>query len=372
MPPKRASVLIVDDAIGDAQRLAADLKGEDVAGYPIVPSEINEARLDDADLVLVDFELLDWEDRDNVRSLALQPLNGLALAAVVRAHLDAGQSERPHAVALYTGQIAKIATAVPQEVRNHVVARLHNLEWIFEKGDSDAPRKIMNLVSAIQALPPVWPEDVEDAESSLCKLLGLSGDIAFRDAAWGEIRDCYPPIHELSEATHSLALVRWLAHRVLPYPTMLINSYHLAARLHVSPTTVERLLDEDGDIARAFDACRYRGILDGLVGVRWWRAGIDSLVWEWSAGTLDSDGIVGRITEKTAVEVERAADEPVVVVDLSYQPLALAGVAQAVRVTLDDWPPYADDAWARIRDCFADDRLAALVYPDDRRRIGLA
>jgi hypothetical protein len=137
--PLRAAVLIVDDTIGDAQRLANDLQAG-VVGYPVTPGEVNADRLAAADLVLVDYELRDWDERDNTRELALKPLNGLALASVLREHLDL-YVDRPRAIALYTAHLSEISQALPDEVRQHVVSRLNNLEWVFDKADENAPRR---------------------------------------------------------------------------------------------------------------------------------------------------------------------------------------------------------------------------------------
>ena len=42
--------------------------------------------------------------------------------------------------------------------------------------------------------------------------------------------------------------------------------------------------DSDNPLTEALDETRYRGGAVGLVGRRWWRAGIESLIWEWQGG----------------------------------------------------------------------------------------
>jgi hypothetical protein len=363
----RAAVLIVDDTIGDAQGLANDLT-EGVVGYPVTPSEVNRDRLLAADLILVDYELSDWDDRDKIHPLALRPKNGLALAAVLREHLDVGAGDKARAIALYTGHLSEIGKALPDEVRKHVLARLHNLEWIFEKDDPSAVDGIMNLVSAVQRLPATWPNSPGDGELRLRDLLSLT-DQSFVGPAWQEVLDCHPPIHELSEATHSLALLRWLAHRILPYPCFLLDDNYVAARLHIEPNTLKQILEEDGAAAERLNRGTYAGILDKLLGQRWWRSGVDELVWELTEGSLSSDSLLAGLRNLTDVEIQPGPAEPVVVVDKSYRPLRVESVDGAVRVQLDDWPPYADDAWASISDCADDARLASLVWPDDQERL---
>src|SRR4051812_43823989 len=84
--------------------------------------------LEDADLVLVDYRLDEWPERDNLDAIAVKPLNGLALASVLRTHALAHRS-RPTAFALHAADLTELSAGVPTDAREQIIARLHNLEW---------------------------------------------------------------------------------------------------------------------------------------------------------------------------------------------------------------------------------------------------
>ena len=155
-------------------------------------------------------------------------------------------------MALYTGQARDISGSLPIEVRGHALARLHDVEWVFEKQDADAASAIISLAQGVERLPGTWPTDPEEALAELRGLLNL-GSEAYAEAAWDDVLTCHPPVHELSEASHTLALLRWLAHRILPYPTFLIDEFHLATALYLDPQTLSPLLGK-ASLEQAIDS----------------------------------------------------------------------------------------------------------------------
>jgi hypothetical protein len=81
----------------------------------------------------------------------------------------------------------------------------------------------------------------------------------------------------------------------------------------------------------------------------------------------------------TTKDLEAYADEPleravtpngVVVLDADYAPREdPVHLADAVRIRLEDWPPFAEDAWVSIADARGDPRLRDRVLPLDRPRL---
>ena len=60
--------------------------------------------------------------------------------------------------------------------------------------------------------------------------------------------------------------------------------------------------------------------------------------------------------------------EPVVCHEESLRPLPeLYDIVQSVRIQPDDWPVFADKAWAPIQLVQQNPELASLVAPEDRR-----
>ena len=80
-------------------------------------------RLKEADLVLVDYRLKNWQERNNLGPvISLKPINGLALSAVLRAHAEE-HGATPTAFALRSGHLGDISGQFPAESRVHVLAK---------------------------------------------------------------------------------------------------------------------------------------------------------------------------------------------------------------------------------------------------------
>ena len=86
-------ILVIDDEPEDQRatfRLAPD--GEAVFGV-FHPEEVDHQLLQNADLVLVDYIIDTWQARSAASQIGLRPVNGIALAAVLRE--QANLVERP-------------------------------------------------------------------------------------------------------------------------------------------------------------------------------------------------------------------------------------------------------------------------------------
>lgn len=365
---KRPNILIVDDDDGDGLALA-DAIDPWATGVWVSPSEVTDTRLTKADVVLVDYELDHWPARDALTVRSLQPANGLALAAVLRAHLDNAVGTRPQAVALYTGQAARISPHLPEEIRRQVLARLHNLEWVFQKQDNAHVSRIVNFAQAVVAVAGFPTSGEGDVEMELFKLLDLdkSGQ-KFEDRARLDVLAAHPPVHELSEATHALAVLRWLAQRILPYPCFLLDNSHVARRLRVRVRTFNDILNGTGALAKALREATYTGALNELIGRRWWRAAIDNIVFDLTDGEMSDEALHVALKKASRATIMKAPTDPVVALSAAYNG-TLASAGECVRIRTDDWPLYADHAWAKIAECNRDTRLRALVDPTDRDKL---
>jgi hypothetical protein len=116
----------------------------------------------------------------------------------------------------------------------------------------------------------------------------------------------------------------------------------------------------------------YTGVLAEFLGKRWWRAGVEHILWEWTDGDPFNADIVRDVVRKHVSSSLQPLkiSRPVVCVDpQSFRPLDQAiDVINAVEIKPDDWPPYAEQAWVHI-DNTKDEGIAALVVPQDRHRI---
>lgn len=364
----RPAILVVDDEADEQQgQLLAQVDGLDVELKVVHPRAVSEKNLEDADLVLVDYRIEHWEERSRAENLALRPKHGVALAGILRSYAESA-SATPTAFALRSAHLEDVAGGFPPERHAHSIARRLNLEWVFTK--TELLKKSIALASAVRALPEKWPLDEPDATRLLVEEFLAIPDKAWGAQAWADIQACHPPLHELSDRSHGLAFLRWLLHRILPYPCFLWDTHRLAARLRVSYASLEKALA--GDLGRTLSGLRFSGRLAGFVGVRWWRAGVEAFVWEITEGDAsDPDVVRQKFSKLAGVDLEPArAHQPVVCIDKNFQPLPeMFSPNEAVRIQPDDWPPYADQAWTSTALAVEHESLRALVVEADRERL---
>ena len=123
------------------------------------PRDVTLDIIKGADLVLVDYKLEDWDERQCTNSIALQPKDGVALAMVFRRHIAQFERHPPTAFALLTSFIKDIVQPFPHDNRNHQIARWNNLEWVFEKSQrnvGELASSILALASGVESLPSNW------------------------------------------------------------------------------------------------------------------------------------------------------------------------------------------------------------------------
>lgn len=135
-------------------------------------------------------------------------------------------------------------------------------------------------------------------------------------------------------------------------------------------TSLGELTGAVGELPALLEACRYTGVLAGFDGPRWWRSRLERMLWSLSPGAASPAGLA-ELQAASPVELTPAkCANGVIVLRADYaahdQPL---DVAEAVRIRLDDWPPYAEQPWAAIAEARADPGLRERVLPLDRPRL---
>ena len=360
-------VLHVDDEPDDLRTWATEIAATGRIDLLVShPNEVTSAYLQRASLVLVDFKMDRWPERDAIEPIGLKPTNGLALLSVLQEAANGIDKETPRGFALFTAAMKTVARGlVPQP---HIVARANNLEWVFDKASANSTRAttVADLAEAIHTLPRPWPSDSADtAKSALEKWLALPGDATWRSAAWEEIQRCRPPIHEFAEHTHGIGVLRWALHRILPYPTFLIDDMHLAARFRVDPDSLRSVMESPLALENLFAPARYAGGLGNFAGRRWWRAGIESIVFDLTRNNLASiQELHAQLRQRdgSLQVIDAESVFPVIGENYSVKD-QLAKASEVVEVVPDDWPPFADSAWALRSDVEADPALKAIAAP---------
>ncbi|MDP9238952.1 MAG: hypothetical protein M3P30_16415 [Chloroflexota bacterium] len=324
---------------------------------------------------MIDLKLDDWPERELADGVGLRPISGVALAAVLREHSEQLRAA-PTAFALYSGELKDISPNFPPTKREHAIARANNLEWVFPKkaakGGVALSTRVEALALAVMRLPRSWPELAGDKGKTARELLGFDPKVAWASDAWFAVEECHPPLHELSRESHGLAFLRWLAQRVLPYPCFLWDEQSLALRLFTTPASLRKALNQSTNFVRALDPLSYRGILSSFDGRRWWRSGVESFLWDITAGApFDPDLIHAVINRRYKVQLSKIpSQDAVICIDSDFTTTDdFAPISEAVRVQPDDWPPYADQAWTRTRLAAEEPSLETIVVAADRKRV---
>lgn len=375
MRKTRLKLLIVDDQPEQTALKRALESSSSVCVTVRHPNEVEDSDLKDLHLLLVDYELDDWVERDNAMTASLRPVDGLALSAIYRRKLQ--QTARPTAIAIHTGKMADLANPLPPEHREHALARLNNLEWVFPKANlrtrDNLVHQIYSLAAAIDLLPLEWGLSPHHPLDSLIALLGIKKTDAETTQVIEDILGCLPPIYELSQWSHGLAVLRWLLHRVLPYPTFLWDTHRLACRLKMDIRDLNDLLIQDKPLQKLFSPCEYRGVLSEFLGPRWWRSKIESSLWRHTHGrSSDPEAVWGLIQQLTRRKLTKLfpSESLVVCIDRHYQPInELFPMDRAVRVRPDDWPSYADQAWTTPELVQSEATLRAIMCKEDQAKL---
>src|SRR5882724_1524659 len=142
-------LLIDDESTERAQTLLAEVLRSAAVVHIRAPEELTKDTLSQAELVLLDFNLGNWAELAAV-PIARKPINGLALAAVLRAHIgDRGlKTSRATAFALRSGYLQDLVGDSAGSRAVHLLARLNNLEWVFPKGGGANEAQILSLGNA--------------------------------------------------------------------------------------------------------------------------------------------------------------------------------------------------------------------------------
>ena len=363
-------ILVVDDEADELRRGLESVLGDEAALAVRHPQSVEAEDLGRANLILMDYRLKDWPERE-AQPAAFNIRTGLALAAVLREAADEGTSGHLTVVALHTGHLRDASGRIRPPYSKHVVARLNNLEWVFEKSDSDRFRGVVQLARAAQRLQGVWPADPSASEAHARELLKLDDQNEWAERAWRDVRECQPPVYELGGGHYGVLFLRWLLHQILPYPCFLWDVNWVAARLRLGVDHLERLMDSDCDLARDIEQLKYAGVLAGFLGDRWWRTAVEDYAWKLGGESSGrSTEFKERLLEKAGEAVELVTvPDPVVCLDQDFRPQAVASPHDAVRVRPDYWPPFADAPWMKIQAVKSDRELRALVAPVDQYRV---
>lgn len=369
------TILFVDDVIDQVDAIAR-LCEDKASILRRSFDDVEAADLDTADLILVDFNLKDWEKREHLTQLTLRPGDGLAVAETLRSYYRAKKAAKPVAIAVLSADLVSLTAPFPPTSREHMVANLAKIEWAFQKASPIAgtARQLLSLADGVRQLPASWPHDsTSQKDETLHKLLSLP-EANWTSAAVMDVARCHPPVQELSTWSHGLAFLRWMLQRILPYPTFLLDSAQVAIRLGIEPDSFRTGREQNPKFAEWLAPTVFGGLLHDFREARFWRAGVDSLIWELTQeNPFDRPALAKAIREKLPDARPITVKNPVASVDKNYDFVGVADASECVRLRPDDWPLFADSAWALKLIVQENEALQiALEDESDRDELGAA
>ncbi|SFO55804.1 hypothetical protein SAMN05216330_103613 [Bradyrhizobium sp. Ghvi] len=213
MASRKSFVLVIDDQNGITTKRHLEGLVNVIVRHP---NDVTEGDLKRCNLVLVDFKLDEWPERNDQSTPSLMPQTGIALIAVLRSNLSRLRAA-PTAFALNSGLLSDLSNGGEWEGREHAIAKSIDLEWVFAK-TSNRPqfaRGVKSLTEAVAALPAKWPA-ASKTKDQILKLLSLSTRVRWRQSAIDAIDRSHPPHEILIGNSSGIAVLRWLLHVILP------------------------------------------------------------------------------------------------------------------------------------------------------------
>ena len=246
------------------------------------------AGLKKADLILLDQNL----HLDQV--LGLAALDGVSLVGNLRSWARAQDLILPPIV-IYTSEdeafadeIPTLGPAVPLEGsfigREARIAPALDVEWLIPKGETNSVAHVASLAQDCLALR-LAAEDARMTLEEIGNFLKIPRELPWSEIASAHLAKWRPPISEAEGAPAgsrgATPVLRWLLHRALPCPGLLLSDLYAAWSMGINPADFVSLFDvpNNREWVQTLYAARYNGAAQDLTGRRWWAAGIDFLGW---------------------------------------------------------------------------------------------
>ena len=353
-------ILIVDDQPDSVEGLVKlALANGDAAIDVRHPRDIVATDLSNCAVVVVDHYLEDWPELDS-QPPAISPRDGFALAAVLRSQVS---TDMPGpAMTILTGQLPKLAGALPIQAAEHLLARRHDIEWVFSKSTSRVAHRLRDMANAVEALRKAWrtPFELDDLASEWLALQ----DTRWRGVALDHVVQTRPPIHTLGVETNGSSVLRWFLQSILPYPSFLTDIYWTATRLGVTTRWLKTELSKGSELCERLSDCAYSGAFSTFSDQRWWRAGLADTLAELSdEQPFDRQALNEGVCALSSQDPEFLKENrPVLALDPeTMEATHVVDADAAVQVAPDGWPTYADSIWAAIEDVRNDPTLMEIV-----------
>ena len=368
-------ILYVDDNLEFGK---STLEGTDLEFVAKMPDELDKdsavlEALSGIDVVLMDYDL---HEEDTVSSA---PIDGIELLerfrAAIRTLKQAGSSIA--LLTIYTGKYDKLVQELNCPSAPYLVARRANVDWVFAKGSAPEGTKLTTsrLNAMLSAFECDFGHHGTDVENLLFSFLGLPRDLPWTDLAKEKVRDARPPIQTMQRGIDRATLMRWLLQVALPIPGCFVSLEWAAVRLRISPEELANAVKKNAEsnFSKSLDECRYIGALADFYPVRYWKAGIDHLIWRLTQGRSTSNTDVSKnLKKEIGKRISPLNEEAPVLLVSPYtfeQTGEIADMKDAVQIQPDLWPEGVEFPWIEISKVKNDRELRTIVVSEDRERL---
>lgn len=270
------------------------------------------------------------------------------------------------AIVLRTAKLSELSGELSSQAAQHLIAWQYDIEWVLPKTDlsseSSGILQLVEFAEAVVLLEKIWNKGIS-IEYLVSDWLGLD-QLDWSEVAVDDVSETRPPVHSVARRTRGASIIRWFLHRILPYPTFLLNEQMVAIKLGVEHDWLVKELTKNSEFSSKLGEFRYEGAFSEFNGRRWWRAGLSNFIVQITGGKpFDPDLVRGAISSRSCTEPEFLPHStPVLAIDPDTRQFTkVVDADQATRIVPDGWPTFADDAWAERSDMDDEPDLAELV-----------
>jgi hypothetical protein len=279
---------------------------------------------------------------------------------------------------VFSNEIPAVGPAIPINGsfigREHRLAPTLDVEWIQFKDGEGATDNLRDLAQAFLEIK----EAVGDDGVSLYELgniLEIPSDAVWSEQADEGLQNARPPVNQTEDSTTDSArgasqVIRWLCHKALPYPGLFLSDYYAAWALGLSLEDFQSLadLERSTDWLKELDQAEYIGPLNEFMGRRWWRPGIDQLVWlldeaATTAGTRKA--ALASLVPNFEVGESKPSSSHVVICNEDLLVVQIGTIDDAIQVHPPGWPAESLEPWMMRAEVQVDPVLRAMADPND-------
>lgn len=373
-------ILAIDDDESEVEPLIAD----EFESRVIDPNDGKLADQLSESIGSASLILLDHKFNNDAQPLSLRAADGASFVSHLRSWSRRESKALPPLILFtsdeeaFANEIPQVGAAVPISGsfvgREHLIAPALDVEWILHKSNDATPEQISRLVrAAVDCQNAIGSNGTSLTE--LATLLDLSDDHAWSERAKEDLRAARPPVTQADDAESQPCgpsqVIRWLCHRALPFPGMLLSDLYAAWAIGVSLEVFQKMAMaplDTSDWLSELDQGEYLGTLDGFIGRRWWKAGIDNLVWKLDQESSNLGSRKQAIRSLApGIEIGKFNSASSYVVTWTPELLEneISPIEDAAQLRPPGWPAEALDPWILKSELHNDAILQSMIDTTD-------